>query len=197
LTWRRGVLLFALLAGASLARAQVAVAPRPRGGDEVERLNAQLLSHDSATAVLQALCDRRGGRGERIRARRAPEPSATPSEDAAARVALGVPPDEPLAHRRVELTCRGLVLSRADNWYRPGRLTPEMNRRLETTDTPFGVAAAALKFHRLTLSAERLDLPGVVLRHRALLLDGAGQPFSYLVETYTDAVLSPGPRARR
>src|SRR5262249_23135272 len=57
------------------------------------------------------------------------------------------------------LRCGELVLSEADNWYVPARLTPEMNRLLETTDTPFGVAVQSLHFQRHTLSAELLWQP--------------------------------------
>jgi hypothetical protein len=33
-------------------------------------------------------------------------------------------------YRRVELRCGAHILSEADNWYVPGRLTPEMNALL-------------------------------------------------------------------
>ncbi len=46
--------------------------------------------------------------------------------------------------------CGGHVLSEADNWYVPARLTPQMNRALDTSDTPFGAAVKALDFHRAT-----------------------------------------------
>ena len=127
------------------------------------------------------------------------------------RAALDVKPDEPLGYRRVKLKCGDHVLSEADNWYVPARLTPGMNQVLETTDTPFGKAVAALHFRRHTLSAEllwsplpkgwetgaasggggagALTVPDHVLEHRAvLMLDG--EPFSEVVETYTGEVLS-------
>ena len=99
------------------------------------------------------------------------------------------------------------MLSEADNWYVPGRLTPEMNHVLETTDTPFGKAVAALRFRRHTLSADllwrplpkgwemsatpapqetgALTIPDRVLEHRAVLSTPDGEPFSEVVETYT------------
>jgi len=43
-------------------------------------------------------------------------------------------------YRRVQPSCGDHILSEADNWYVPRRLTPEMNRLLETTDVPFGRA---------------------------------------------------------
>ena len=132
--------------------------------------------------------------------------------DAVVRTLLGAGPDEPIRYRRVALTCGERVLSEADNWYRPGRLTPEMVRALDTTDIPFGVVVRPLNFHRRTLDAtllfrplpdgwERgarqpprrgpLAIPHEVLRHRAVLDTPDGTPFSLLVETYTDAVLGP------
>ncbi len=108
------------------------------------------------------------------------------------------------------------MLSEADNWYVPGRLTPEMNHVLETTDTPFGKAVAALHFRRHTLSAQllfhplpqgwemgaapaeaegALEIPAHVLEHRAVLSTPDGEPFSEVVETYTGEVLAfPPPK---
>lgn len=177
---------------------------------QLQTLNAELLSHDSATAVLQAMCDRRDPAAPRIRARRETvEDTAQTLADVRAR--LGAAANDPVVHRRVALTCGEAVLSRADNWYLPGRLTPDMNRLLETTDTPFGVAVKALNFQRRTLSAKLLfeplpagwearpasDFgavvvpPPEVLQHRATLQTPDGRPFSLLVETYTDRVLAP------
>ncbi len=53
--------------------------------------------------------------------------------------------DEPVKYRRVALACGDHILSEADNWYVPARLTPEMNRLLETTDTPFGRVVQSLQ----------------------------------------------------
>ena len=51
----------------------------------------------------------------------------------------------------VQLTCGAHVLSDAENWYLPARLTADMNRRLEETEAPFGRVVAPLGFHRRTL----------------------------------------------
>ena len=133
------------------------------------------------------------------------------------RAALDVKPDEPLGYRRVRLKCGDHVLSEADNWYAPARLTPEMNHVLETTDTPFGKAVAALHFRRHTLSTDllwrplpkgwemgatpapedagALSIPDHVLEHRAVLSTPDGEPFSEVVETYTGEVLAfPSPK---
>lgn len=175
---------------------------------QITQFNADLLSQDSATATLQALCDRHGG-GHKITAhrRRGQDKAASPDD----RSALGVGPDEPLAYRRVQLVCGDRVLSEADNWYRPGFLTPEMIHALEDTETPFGVVVRALNFRRKTLSSTylfrplpttwaetpppvrvsggALDLPKAILQHRAILLNGRGDAFSLVVETYTSAIL--------
>jgi hypothetical protein len=50
----------------------------------------------------------------------------------------------------VQLWCGDRLLSEADNWYVPSRLTPAMNTALETTDTPFGKAVQELKPYRRT-----------------------------------------------
>ena len=82
------------------------------------------------------------------------------------------------------------MLSEADNWYRPDRLTPAMNIALDTTERPFGVVVRPLGFHRTTLSTTFLpEGSGYVLRHRAVLSAASGAAFSVVVETYTREVL--------
>ncbi len=54
------------------------------------------------------------------------------------RARLGLGPDEQVRYRHVRLACGDRVLSEADNWYVPARLTPEMNAALEGSDAPFG-----------------------------------------------------------
>lgn len=177
---------------------------------QLQSLNADLLSGDSATAVLQALCDRRDSASPPIRARRLPV-TVDPAQLTQVRRELGAPEGEPVIHRRVELMCGAHVLSRADNWYLPNRLTAQMNQVLTTSDTPFGVAVRALQFQRRTLASRLLftplptgwearispdfDLtsppPADVLEHRAVLQTPDGHRFSLLVETYTKQVLTP------
>jgi chorismate-pyruvate lyase len=182
----------------------------------VESLNADLLAHDSATLTIERWCgDHRLADPARIIAERVRD--ADKPAGAEVREALDVKPGEPLGYRRVRLKCGDHVLSEADNWYVPARLTPEMNHVLETTDTPFGKAVAALHFRRHTLSADllwrplpkgwemgaasapkeagALAIPGHVLEHRAVLSTPDGEPFSEVVETYTGEVLAfPPPR---
>jgi len=182
----------------------------------IETLNTDLLTHDSATLTIERWCaDHRLANPARIVAERIRD--ADKPASAEVRAALDVKPDEALGYRRVRLKCGDHVLSDADNWYVPARLTPEMNHVLETTDTPFGKAVAALHFRRHTLSADllwrplpqgwemgataapqyaaALTIPDHVLEHRAVLSTPDGEPFSEVVETYTSEVLSfPPPK---
>jgi len=176
----------------------------------LQTLNADLLSHDSATLTLERWC------GEHH--------LASPAKVLALRVhdgnkrmppelrhQLGVRDDEPVKYRHVQLRCGEHVLSNADNWYLPGRLTAAMNQQLDQSDAPFGKVVQPLHFRRHTLSAQLLwsplpegwemrdgptskadgvlQIPGDVLQHRAVLRTGDNQPFSVLIETYTGEVL--------
>ena len=172
----------------------------------LQTLNADLLSHDSATAVLQDWCDAHGPGGIKIAAERVRGQDKPPPEAVSQALATG---GRPLRYRRVRLACGTRVLSEADNWYLADQLTPEMNRALDTSDTPFGVVVRPLDFHRRTLSARLLyrplapgweaatvaddrpldPFPAEVLQHSAVLSTAAGAPFSYVVETYTGAIL--------
>jgi len=177
----------------------------------LQTLNADLLSHDSATATLQRWCDvHQLASPARITAERARDVQKplTPVQ----REQLHLGPADEVRYRNVRLRCGELVLSEADNWYVPARLTPEMNRLLETTDIPFGAAVQSLHFQRHTLSAEllwqplpadwemkswargaaagELCFPLHVLQHRALLTLPDGTPISEVVETYTSNVLA-------
>jgi hypothetical protein len=184
----------------------------------LESLNADLLAHDSATLTLERWCADHGLADlPRIVAERVSDEVKPASAEV--REALDVKPDEPLGYRRVRLKCGDHVLSEADNWFVPSRLTPEMNHVLETTDTPFGKAVAALHFRRHTLAANLLwrplpkgwetgatpvpqesgdlTIPDHVLEHCAVLSTPDGEPFSEVVETYTGEVLAFPPRLSR
>jgi chorismate-pyruvate lyase len=200
------VLVFGLLAGPALAAEQTGFVRRLEALALLQTLNADLLSHDSATAVLQDWCDAHGPGGLKIAAVRVRGQDKPPSD--AARAALRLQPGQPVNYRRVRLACGDAVLSEADNWYRPDRLTAQMNRVLDSSDTPFGVVARPLDFRRRTLSARLLyaplprgwekgaaeapppgPIPPQVLQHAAVLATPDGDPFSYVVETYTGQAL--------
>lgn len=189
--------LLLLALSAALSGAPVT---RPVAIDRLRDLNSSLLSRPSATATLQAWCDRAhpGAKIVAIQVKGAVRP-AGPRERADLQVKAG----EPIRYRRVQLACADQVLSEADNWYLPGHLTPEMNRALETTETPFGVVVRPLDFRRTTLRTDLMirpghdwpwqkwTLPAEILRHRAVLSTPDGQVFSLVVETYQDDLIGP------
>src|ERR1700730_3389762 len=109
----------------------------------IQTLNADLLSHDSATLTLERWCaTHRLAEAPTIVAERVPGEAKPPTEEQ--RRELRVPPADSVRYRKVRLRCGARVLSDADNWYVPSRLTPEMNRLLDTTTKPFGRAGQAL-----------------------------------------------------
>jgi chorismate-pyruvate lyase len=177
----------------------------------LQTLNADLLSHDSATLTLERWCaDHSLADPPRIVARRMRETVKHIPEDLRERLAVDAA--EPIAHRHVQLMCGIHVLSEADNWYVPGRLTAEMNHRLENSDEPFGKVVQALGFQRRTLSKQLLwsplpqgwemsaanvdhaplRVPHSVLRHQAILYTSTHVPFSAVAETYTNQLLDFG-----
>lgn len=181
----------------------------------VQTLNAELLSNPSATLTLDRWCaahrlaEKPTIVADRVRGQDKP---AGPE----IRALLKVDADAPVKYRRVRLTCGDKVLSEADNWYLPERLTPAMNATLETTDTSFGRVVKPLDFRRTTLGARllwqplpegwamgaplppaggALVVPPFVLEHRAVLTLPDGTPFSALVESYTGETLAFPPPA--
>jgi chorismate-pyruvate lyase len=218
----RGVLLYTsfLLAGIASAADGGAGAPAKPWRDTfttrlealalLQSLNADLLSHDSATLTLDRWCGAHHlAEPAKVVAERMRdvEKPATPEQ----RELLGVSASEPLRYRRVRLKCGTRVLSEADNWYVPARLTAEMNQALDTSDIAFGRAVQALQFRRRTLSAEllwsplpqgwemsppahpneagALEVPAHVIQHKAVLTLPDGTAISEVVETYTAEVL--------
>lgn len=157
-------------------------------------LQARLATGESATAILQQWCAaRRPAEPAVITAERDPRVSKPPGGEA--RRLLRARRDEAIRYRHVRLKCGARVLSEADNWYLPSRLTPEMNQRLDATDAPFGAVVAPLGFHRRILASEFISAragTGHVLRVEALLITAAGAPFSVVVETYAAELTNPG-----
>jgi chorismate-pyruvate lyase len=161
-----------------------------RSYDAVQRLNAGLLASSSATRVLETWC------GATVTAVRAPGVRKEPDAEQLQR--LGVHDAGEVRYRRVDLRCNGRVLSVADNWYVPARLTAEMNALLETTDTPFGKVVAPLHPYRRTIRATILwtppaPMPQDVLQHRAVLYTSGGVPFAEVIETYQRELVTRSP----
>jgi chorismate-pyruvate lyase len=185
----------------------------------LQSLNADLLSHNSATLTLDRWCEaHRMASPAKVVAERVRDVDKPPTAEL--RQTLAVGDDEAIRYRRVRLRCGEHVLSEADNWYVPSRLTPEMNQALESSDIAFGRAVQALHFQRRTLKADLLwsplpegwemggvpgprpksavlEVPAQVLQHQAVLTVPDGTPISVVVETYTSSVLSFPEPARR
>ncbi len=183
----------------------------------LETLNADLLSNDSATLTLDRWCESHGiGGAAKVVAERVGAVDRAPTT--AQRAILKVASADPVRYRRVRLRCGPRILSEADNWYVPSRLTLEMNRQLDETDIAFGRAVQALHFVRHTLAAtllwsplpsgweggaavpparsQTLAMPSYLLEHQAVLSLPNGTPFSLVVETYTREVLGFAPPPR-
>jgi len=154
-----------------------------RADENVDRLKAGLAASTSATQFLTDRCAAlKLATPPVIRAVR--ETMELPAS-AEVRAALDVGADTPLRYRRVDLTCGTHILSQADNWYVPARLTPQMNQTLDSSEVPFGAVVKPLNFHRQTLKTEDLDGPAHGLRVTAVLLTPDGVPFSLVVENYS------------
>jgi hypothetical protein len=166
---------------------------------QLQKLKNDLLRHDSATLTLENWCaDHHLADPARVYARRVRDAGKAIPD--ALRAQLRVDAAEPLAYRHVQLVCGEHVLSEADNWYVPGRLTPEMNRKLENSDEPFGKVVKPLAFQRQTLSSRVLwtparhrDMPRELLRHTAVLYTSTRVPFSAVIETYQRGLFDSPP----
>ena len=178
----------------------------------MQTLNAEILASRSATASLEHWCrDHQSAAGERIVADVVPDAGKAPGADQRERLEAGG--DEDVRYRRVRLRCGARVLSEAENWYVPGRLTPEMNRLLETTTTPFGRAVESLQPYRRTFAvtllwtplpdgwerdpalvpaptAGALAIPDALFEHRAVLYTRNHKPFAEVREIYQRAILA-------
>lgn len=155
--------------------------------DSVASLDADLLRGPTATAALQRRC---GDVPVRVEVDRTAHRPAS----AAQRKRLGVGPEEPVGYRKVRLICGKRILSEAENWYVPGRLTAAMNKALDSGTRPYGAVIAPLHPHRRTLAHERLwdgrgKAPRAVLRHSALVMSDRNVPLAEVVETYLNGAL--------
>jgi chorismate-pyruvate lyase len=183
----------------------------------VQTLNAEILASRSASAVLEKWCREHrlaGSEEAKVIAHLIRDATKPVAPEQRQRLAVG--PSEEVKFRQVELRCGDHVLMEADNWYVPSRLTPEMNRILETTDTPFGKAVRHLEPYRLTFAvkvlwwplpegwerkplpesskARAMAIPNDLFEHWAVLYADR-QPFSEVHEVYRRELLAfPLPR---
>ena len=177
----------------------------------IQTLNAEILSSRSATLTLENWCrDHRLAAEPKILAHVVAGINKPPTAEQRQR--LEVNAQDEVKYRRVQLRCGTRILSEADNWYVPGRLTPEMNRLLETTDTPFGKVVKPLEPYRRTFAAKllwaplpvgwerepgglpaatngALVIPDAVFEHRAVLYSREHRPFSEVNEVYQRQIL--------
>lgn len=146
--------------------------------DSVNRLKQRLDSRASATAALQQGCP------SPISVRSLATRSEVPSQAILAGLEVSSPRQVRVRH--VQLLCGEHALSDAWNWYVPERLSPEMNERLDHTNTPFGRVVQEAYFTRHPLGSRRpAPATGYVLENKALLrrtLDRA--PIALVVEHY-------------
>ena len=185
----------------------------------LQTLNASILASRSATASLENWCRNHALASDPTIVAR-PVPSVGQAPTVEQRQRLEVNAGDEVKYRRVQLLCGTRILSEAENWYVPSRLTPEMNRVLETTQTPFGRVVAALEPYRLTFAVELLwsplpdgwereliqqpratadvlAIPGALFMHRAVLYASGHRPFAEVREIYQrDLLAFPPPPAR-
>ena len=211
----------ALLLAASCAAAEAPAWPdhyitRLQAQVLLQTLNANILASTSATLSLEQWCgDHAMAPEAKVVARllRGADLPASPEQ----RQRLGVSPDTPVKYRRVQLYCGNHLLSEADNWYVPGRLTPAMNQLLEQTDTPFGKVVLPLTPYRRTFAATSLwsplparweqqpppaatgaatlAMPAALFEHRAVLYTREHEPIAEVRETYQSGLLDFAPPA--
>lgn len=175
--------------------------PPPNVGPQalIAALRSRILASHSATLALESWCaDYKLAVDPHLTAERLPV--ADKPLSAAQRARLMIGPDEPVRYRRVRLACGGRVLSEADNWYVPARLTAAMNATLDGTRTPFGRVVRPLAPVRNTVEV-RSRIPrgepgpdDPLFEVDAVLSTGAGQPFCEVVETYLGSALPEAAR---
>ncbi len=186
----------------------------------LQTLNANLLASTSATLSLETWCADHGmAREPKVVARllRGADLPASPE----VRARLAVAPDTPLKYRRVQLYCGEHLLSEADNWYVPARLTAAMNQLVEQTDTPFGKVVLPLAPYRRTVAVKTLwsplperwenqavpaaagaapgvmAIPAALFEHSAVLYTRGHEPIAEVRETYQRGLLDfPPPAAK-
>jgi ketosteroid isomerase-like protein/chorismate-pyruvate lyase len=187
------VAVFVLLRAAASAQLPAIAAHTPASQLDLfawtQMLSADILGSQSATATLERWCrDHHLADTPRVVAQVVRGAHRTPSREQLRRLDVGA--ERELAYRRVRLQCGARILSEADNWYVPARLTAEMNRSLDSSDTPFGRVVAPLQPYRRTFAVKMLwsdttrPIPDTLFEHHAVLYTRDDRPFSEVVEVY-------------
>ncbi len=176
----------------------------------IETLNADLLASRSATETLTEWCAAHDMAADPKISAHLLRGTAKPITMEQRR-RLDIGPNEPILYRRVDLACGSHILSQADNWYVPSRLTSAMNATLQTTKIPFGRVVQPLHPHRRTISVKilwrplphgwdmalpqadhpkrALVIPPLLFEHRALVYAAGGRPIAEVHETYRSDIL--------
>ena len=183
------------IAGAALTLtlAMVTAAQPPTAPALMQALNDELLASRSATQTLEQWCaDHHLAAAPRIVAR--PVTNADTPATTEQRQRLRVTGTDVVKFRHVRLQCGSRVLSEADNWYVPSRLSVDMNHLLETTDTPFGTVVRPLEPYREAIAVTMFWTggaapPEALFAHRALLFTRDHVPFSEVYEVYQRDIL--------
>jgi chorismate-pyruvate lyase len=180
-------------AALTLTLAMVTAAQPPAAPALMQALNDELLASRSATQTLEQWCGNHHlAAAPRIVARVVT--NADKPATAEQRQRLHVTGTDVVKFRHVRLQCGSRVLSEADNWYVPARLSVDMNHLLETTDTPFGTVVRPLEPYRETLAVTMFWTggaapPEALFAHRALLFTRDHVPFSEVYEVYRREIL--------
>ena len=177
----------------------------------IQTLNGEILASTSATTTLEKWCrDHHLAEDPQIVAHRTTGAEQAPTRELRQRLEAT---HERVRHRRVELACGNQVLSVADNWYVPSRLTTDMNRQLDTTDAPFGKVVRPLAPFRRTFAArmlwqplpegwesrptaapqgssDKLEMPDALFEHKAVLYTSRNRPFAEVDELYQRGILA-------
>jgi hypothetical protein len=211
-----------LLAGTSTSAATAAAAPAWRDTPVarlealalIQTINGEILASTSATLTLERWCRDHGlAEPALVTAHQIANGTAMPT--AALRRDLQIDAHEVLRYRRVRLSCGAHVLSIADNWYVPGRLTADMNHQLDSTLTPFGKVIRPLMPYRQTIGVRmlwsplradwaraqpgaatsvsgtrQLALPAALFEHRAIVYLPGRRPVAEVDEVYQRGLLA-------
>jgi len=185
----------------------------------IQTLNADLLASRSATFTLERWC-RDHGLAEIPKISAQLVKGTAKEATVEQRRRLQVSDQDTIKYRRVDLRCGNRVLSEAENWYVPSRLSAEINRLLDSTDTPFGKAIESLEPYRQTIAVKQfwtplpegwerenvklpattngtLVFPDALFEHRAIVYRRDHKPISEVTERYQRQLLAFPPRTSR
>ena len=155
-----------------------------------EALVAALLQTGSATETLATWSRRRGWDDAIVAHKLEADMRPAPARIAAL---LDIGEGETVGYRKVALASGERVLSRADNWFTPGRLSSGVNAGLDASQTPFGRLVGRMSPSRQVISADRLwvapqqPVPAEVFRLFAVVSGQTGEgrrPLAVVNETY-------------